>query len=58
MDTGSKPMSRQDFPYFQKSKKILFDLDEGFGNFLNCTRRKESFETESALEPGNFRTNA
>ena len=23
MDTGSKPMSSQDFPYFQKSKKIL-----------------------------------
>ena len=36
----------------------LLDLDEGFGNFLNCTRRKESFETESALEPGIFRTNA
>ena len=27
-------------------------------NFPNCTRRKESFETESALEPGNFLTNA
>ena len=21
-------------------RKFTFDLDEGFGNFLNCTRRK------------------
>ena len=41
-----------------RKKQKSFDLDEGFGNFLNCTRRKESFETESALEPGIFRTNA
>ena len=40
------------------NQKVSFDLDEGFGNFLNCTEEKESFETESTLEPGNFRTNA
>ena len=47
------------FNFFKKSDYILsFDLDKGFGNFLNFTRRKESFETELALEPGNFRINA
>ena len=31
---------------------MLFDLDEGFGNFLNCTIEEEiPFETESAISP-------
>ena len=34
-----------------KKYAMSFDLDEGFGNFLNCTRRKVSFETESAFRP-------
>ena len=28
------------------------------GNFLNCMRRKETKETESALNPDDFRTNS
>ena len=31
---------------------MSFDLDEGFGNFLNCTiEEKSPFETESAISP-------
>ena len=31
---------------------MSFDLDEGFGNFLNCTiEEKSPFETELAISP-------
>ena len=42
-----------DFSDFSEHfRKILFDLDEGFGNFLNCTiEEKSPFETESAISP-------
>ena len=35
-----------------KKYAMSFDLDEGFGNFLNCTiEEKSPFETESAISP-------
>ena len=33
---------------------MSFDLDEGFGNFLNCTGRKCPFETESSRKKLNL----
>ena len=35
----------------QRSETITFDLNQGFGNFLNCTERKSPFENESAISP-------
>ena len=35
----------------EEFSSITFDLNQGFGNFLNCTERKSPFENESAISP-------